>query len=146
MKGRIFTTSLFLPIMIGCATASEFRPLKPLNADHWLHVNVDYPARFWRKGMSGPVAVSLTANQNGRVRTCEIEETSGFDTLDQETCRILRRRARFAPSADNERAEPFRYQTNWDICAVPEPGWTHNPEVPEIVRDLRRAQAHCARR
>jgi TonB family protein len=93
--------------------------------------------------MSGPVAVSLTANSDGRVQTCEIEETSGFDPLDQETCRMLRRRVRVAPSADNSRAEPFRYRVNWDICAVPEPGWADNREVPEVVQDLRRAQAHC---
>jgi protein TonB len=49
----------------------------------------------------GSVRFALNVSQAGRVRGCEILESSGDPRLDEQTCRFLTRRARFHPARDD---------------------------------------------
>lgn len=67
----------------------------------------------------GSVRFALAVTPEGRVRTCEILESSGNTRLDENTCRILTRYARFAPARD-KRGKPVagRY-VHWMHWKVP---------------------------
>jgi TonB family protein len=58
----------------------------------------DYPAASIRNHEEGVVGFRLSVGADGRVTDCAITSTSGFPTLDETTCRILRARARFTPA------------------------------------------------
>jgi protein TonB len=72
----------------------------------------DYPAAAARKGEEGTVQAVLTVSAEGRVTACRIIRTSGSASLDDGTCRILQRRARFIPAQDiNGNAVPDEVTT-----------------------------------
>ena len=60
----------------------------------------DYPAEAIRHEEQGTVAYRLQINRRGRVAECSIVSSSGSDTLDDATCRIIEDRARFEPARD----------------------------------------------
>ena len=65
----------------------------------WATTN-DYPARDLREGNQGRVGFSLTIGATGKVESCVVTSSSGFASLDEATCRLVTRRARFAPATD----------------------------------------------
>jgi protein TonB len=60
----------------------------------------DYPVDAQRKGEEGTVQAKLDVDTHGRVSRCTVIRSSGSASLDGATCRILQRRARFAPARD----------------------------------------------
>jgi protein TonB len=62
----------------------------------------DYPAAALRAGDEGKVRYRLEIGTNGRVSACAVTDSSGSAPLDQATCRIVTRRARFAPARDGD--------------------------------------------
>jgi TonB family protein len=60
----------------------------------------DYPAEALRDGDQGTVQAKLLIDADGRVTACAIIRSSGHQSLDDTTCRILQRRARFLPARD----------------------------------------------
>lgn len=55
----------------------------------------DYPVEALRRTEEGRVRVRLAVDRRGRARACAIVESSGSAALDEGTCRIFVRRARF---------------------------------------------------
>lgn len=62
--------------------------------------NADYPSSAIRAEESGTTGFRLTVGPDGRVTDCSITSSSGSSALDDATCRIMRRRARFTPATD----------------------------------------------
>ena len=60
----------------------------------------DYPASAQAAGAEGTAQASLTIGPDGRVTGCNIIRSAGNSALDQATCNILRRRAKFTPARD----------------------------------------------
>lgn len=60
----------------------------------------DYPREALNKDQSGTVGVLLWVETDGRVSTCEVIEPIAALILEQTTCDILKRRARFTPAKD----------------------------------------------
>jgi protein TonB len=60
----------------------------------------DYPAAAQVRGEEGDVRARLDVDTRGRVSRCTIVQSSGSESLDDATCRILEERARFAPARD----------------------------------------------
>jgi protein TonB len=60
----------------------------------------DYPVEAQIRGEEGTVQAELTIDQRGRVIGCSVLRSSGYPSLDNATCSILRRRARFTPARD----------------------------------------------
>jgi protein TonB len=58
----------------------------------------DYPAEALQKGDQGKVQARLSIDAHGRVAHCSIVLSSGHASLDNATCEILRKRARFDPA------------------------------------------------
>lgn len=60
----------------------------------------DYPAQSLREGATGVVGISVAIGIDGRVQGCEVTKSSGNTQLDEATCRLYARRARFTPALD----------------------------------------------
>ena len=61
----------------------------------------DYPASAQAAGAEGTAQASLTIGPDGRVVGCNLIRSTGNGALDQATCNILRRRAKFIPAKDS---------------------------------------------
>jgi protein TonB len=62
----------------------------------------DYPLEARRRGWEGTVVADLTISVSGAVDKCDLVKSSGYKLLDDTTCRILVRRARFHPAHDKD--------------------------------------------
>ena len=62
----------------------------------------DYPKKAVRYGWEGAVAADITVGPEGRVSDCRIAQSSGYQLLDDTTCRIIVTRARFIPARDKD--------------------------------------------
>ena len=63
--------------------------------------NDDYPPAAIRNEEAGTTGFRLDIGADGRVTNCSITSSSGSTTLDNTTCTLLRRRAKFAPGRDS---------------------------------------------
>jgi TonB family protein len=61
----------------------------------------DYPASAQANGEEGTVQAELRVDTTGRVSRCEVIRSSGHPSLDDATCKILEKRARFIPAHDS---------------------------------------------
>lgn len=62
----------------------------------------DYPVEAMRQEAEGSVGVVLRVSVGGGVTDCIVEKSSGWPSLDWQTCRILWARARFTPARDGK--------------------------------------------
>ena len=60
----------------------------------------DYPAAARRAGVTGAVWAALAVDRDGKPTDCQIIESSGSESLDDGTCAIALKRARFTPALD----------------------------------------------
>jgi len=75
------------------------QPPKPLRYGEWF---MDmYPERAWRLRIEGDTYYVATVGTDGRATGCEIEKSSGDESLDKATCNAVRNRARFKPATAN---------------------------------------------
>lgn len=88
-------------LLLALAIAAEPLPPRQLNDHMW--TPDDYPRDALQKGESGRVSFVLDVNSEGRVTACTITASSGSSSLDEATCRLARRRARFEPARDEQR-------------------------------------------
>jgi protein TonB len=78
----------------------------------------DYPPQTLREGVTGTVGISVAIGIDGRVTACEVTRSSGNAQLDDATCRLYARRARFRPALDNEGkavATRFSDRIRWQL-------------------------------
>ena len=66
-----------------------------------------YPPRALAKGEEGRVGFRIDLSDEGRIEQCAVTQSSGYATLDRETCDFIVQYARFGPVRDSEgRAQP----------------------------------------
>ena len=78
----------------------------------------DYPATALRDNQEGTVAVVLDVTPEGRVGACHVEQSSDVAALDEGTCSLLQRRARFTPALDqygHAIADHYRQRVRWTL-------------------------------
>jgi protein TonB len=66
-----------------------------------LFTSDDYPASAAAAEAQGTAQATLTIGPDGRVVGCNLIRSTGNGALDQATCNILRRRAKFTPARDS---------------------------------------------
>lgn len=71
---------------------------KPTNSPGAWATNDDYPPTARRARQEGQVGFLITVGPDGGVAECRVVSSSGFPDLDDGTCPLMRRRARFAPA------------------------------------------------
>jgi protein TonB len=67
----------------------------------------DYPNAALRNEEQGVVTVALDIDPKGNVSACTVTGSSGSDSLDTTTCRLMIERAHFTPAHDR-RGRPVR--------------------------------------
>ena len=78
----------------------------------------DYPQSAIRNEEQGTTAVRMTVGPDGRVAECSITQSSGSSALDNATCSILKRRARFTPAKDqagNPISDTVSQRIRWEL-------------------------------
>lgn len=83
----------------------------------WLSTD-DYPSSAIREGVQGVTGYRLSIGLDGKVTSCTVTQSSGSTALDDQTCRLLPRRARFKPALDtagNAIASSYSGRTRWQI-------------------------------
>ena len=84
----------------------------------------DYPVAALDQNKQGVVGVLIRVDVAGAISSCTVEESSGFAPLDEQTCKIVRSRARMKVAKDaNGKPIPheFRSHIHWRIAAEPGP-------------------------
>ena len=61
-----------------------------------------YPAEALKRGEQGKVTFRLTIEPDGSLGSCDVTQSSGFATLDRETCEIMLHYARLKPVRNEE--------------------------------------------
>ncbi|WAT18798.1 TonB family protein [Aurantiacibacter sp. MUD11] len=87
-------------------TLPAYSPVGPIPRNGptgWI-TNADYPRRGITRELEGSATYRLVIGSNGRVSECEITRSSGHGVLDDATCNLIQRRARF-DAAKNNRGE-----------------------------------------
>lgn len=83
----------------------------------WLS-DADYPVEAMRREWQGVAGFALTINADGVVTDCVITQTAGHAILDEATCRILKRNARFTPARDASGtavADTYNGRVSWRL-------------------------------
>ena len=62
----------------------------------------DYPTSAMREGKQGVTGFRVSVGPDGRVTDCSVTRSSGSPELDDTTCKLITRRARFAPAMDGD--------------------------------------------
>ena len=87
------------------------------NPGAWANSN-DYPSRALREEREGVTRFSVSIGPDGRVTSCQVTGSSGHPDLDDTTCRLIQRRARFRPATDGN-GEPttgsWSSAVRWEI-------------------------------
>jgi protein TonB len=87
------------------------------NPGGWI-TDADYRSSWINRGMTGTAGFTLQIDLSGRVTDCTITRSTGHGVLDEATCKLLERRARFEPARDaaGERtAGTFSSSVSWQI-------------------------------
>ncbi len=104
--------------------APDAAPLRPTAWPFRLFSEDDYPAAARRAREQGRVTYRIEIGPDGRVSGCAVRWSSGSPSLDAATCRIVSRRARFAPARDSE-GRPVPDRRDGDVL------WVLSPEGEE---------------
>lgn len=74
------------------------------NPGTWITTR-DYRSNWIRREMTGTAGFTLQISASGRVTGCTVTSSTGHSALDQATCRLVQKRARFTPARDSDGAE-----------------------------------------
>lgn len=95
-----------------------FEPVAPLARNgNWVTDN-DYRTSWINRGWEGTAGFRLTIGTNGRVENCTITNSTGHAALDEATCTLVAKRAKFK-AATNSQGETvsgtFSSAVRWQI-------------------------------
>lgn len=78
----------------------------------------DYPMESLRAGEAGIVSLVLHVSADGKITSCDVTESSGFERLDTTTCSLVKSRAKFDPGKDAVGAAiagEYRLAKSWGV-------------------------------
>lgn len=88
---------------LGGATVNAMQAAPRNDPARWV-TDSDYRSRWIREGLYGTARFRLEIAANGKVSDCTITQSTGHAVLDQATCELIARRARFTPATDSSGA------------------------------------------
>lgn len=98
-----------------CGGAGFTNEHKPATQPSRLPTFDDYPARALREGREGDTGFRVAFDASGAVVGCEIVASSGHADLDEQTCKLLWRRARFDPAPPGTGLRYHENRVRWRI-------------------------------
>jgi TonB family protein len=94
-----------------------------MNPGQWIHMD-DYPTAALFDGIEGTTAFYLTYDAGGSVTGCKVTQSSGSAVLDETTCALLNKRARFEPGRDGQGRSvggAYSSRVRWILPKLPLP-------------------------
>lgn len=101
------------------AAAGKDEPADLGKSDNGRFIAEHYPAEALKRGEQGRVAFILTVEKDGSLAGCEVTESSGFETLDRETCELLVRYAHLKPPVDAEGRRVRATKSGYIVWTLP---------------------------
>jgi TonB family protein len=92
----------------------------------------NYPARALAAGEQGKVGFRIVVEPDGSLGSCEVTESSGFASLDNETCELIVRHARL-PIVRNSEGRSVRAVQNGHI------NWVHPSGKNRLTAGVKQA-------
>lgn len=90
----------------------QSEPATPITPPgRWL-TDQDYPALMQEEGQPGLVNFRLTVGEDGRAKSCHIQQSTNPKGFDDAVCRALIRSARFTPAKDKDGKPLVSYYLN----------------------------------
>jgi TonB family protein len=86
-----------MPGLLISMLASSVVAATPATAEPWFEFK-DYPMQAFEKSWEGVTKFELLVAQDGSVANCKIVESSGYAILDDKTCFLATKRAKFRPA------------------------------------------------
>lgn len=114
-------SSLLLLALLAAAAAAEPTPAR--GDLQGLFSGDDYPLVALKNGEQGSVTVRIRVDRSGLVNSCKVVKSSRSQSLDDQTCSVLRARAQFEPARDGRGrpTEDKHVQTiTWKLADGPE--------------------------
>lgn len=108
------------PVNATCPPVNRVEPKAATprgNPGRWAS-NRDYPRRALREEREGTTRFRVTINADGRVTNCQITGSSGHPDLDETTCKLITRRARFNAATDgngDKTAGSWSSAVRWNV-------------------------------
>lgn len=102
-SGARAVLSSLMVALLSLATTNrldEHHRYEPTGSVQGIFTADDYPPAALDHNEQGTVGVLVRVNKKGEVSDCVVEESSGFASLDAQTCRIVWLRAKFKPAHD----------------------------------------------
>ena len=102
-------------LLAGAISTISFCPAQSAES---FRTREDYPIESLRNREQGDVHFVLDVDAAGTVTACRIERSSGYSRLDEASCSMLMRRARFTPAVDDDGkpvASSYRNVVRWRI-------------------------------
>ncbi len=87
------------------------------NPGAWV-LSEDYPPDAMRGGLEGTAAFKLDIDEQGAVSACTVTSSSGSQSLDDATCRLIKERAAFSPAKRPDGtaiASTYNSRVRWQI-------------------------------
>lgn len=102
--------------------AAQFTPKgpRPANAQNTWVTTTDYPSADLRRGHEGTVGYRLVIGTNGKVQSCEVTASSGWQGLDDAACKNVSRRARFEAGTNAKGEKVVDIYSGRVIWRIPE--------------------------
>ncbi|PSJ37878.1 energy transducer TonB [Allosphingosinicella deserti] len=98
-----------MTILLALAFAGSNVPVPVTPPSTW----VSYPPSALRNGEQGVVGYEVNVDEAGKPTNCRVIASSGFSSLDAETCRQILRRGKFHPATGaGGAAEPGTYASS----------------------------------
>lgn len=102
-----------------------------INARSWITPQ-DYPTSALRENRSGHTGFRLTIAPEGKPMRCEIVYESGWNDIDQATCKLLMKRARFKPALDAQGKPTVAVYRNVHSFYIPGGPVAKRPKPPTV--------------
>lgn len=80
--------------------------------------HADYARTNPPRGAAGTVFIAFRVRTDGRVDSCRVVRSSGYDILDRATCRLVEQRFRFRPARDAQ-GRPIDYELRTNFTWEP---------------------------
>ncbi len=102
MLSFLFLASIPAAISSASLAAEEAGQQAVTQSANGEFLSKNYPPKALKNGEQGRVGFRLVIESDGSLGTCEVTQSSGFRTLDNETCEVILRNARLKPVRNEE--------------------------------------------
>lgn len=103
-----------LSLLAGAVIAAS-----PVTPAPWFEFE-DYPMKSFERKQEGVTYFELLVAPDGSVARCTITKSSGHEELDDTTCRLASKRARFSPARDDSGQAMYGVYRSLAIWALPD--------------------------